>query len=46
MIIDKLHGKIGFVSTPGEGTTFHFDLDADAQAERESTERGSATRAA
>ncbi len=32
MIIDKLGGKIGFVSTPGVGTTFYFELPPHAQA--------------
>jgi len=46
MIIDKLNGQIGFVSTPGTGTTFYFDLNADPQAEREHAGQGDATRAA
>ena len=32
MIIDKLGGKIDFVSTPGMGTRFYFDLPPHAQA--------------
>ena len=32
MIIDKLGGKIDFASTPGLGTTFYFELPANAQA--------------
>ncbi|MBE0623044.1 MAG: PAS domain-containing protein [Burkholderiales bacterium] len=39
MIVDKLGGKIDFVTTPGAGTTFYFDLPARAtepqQDERE-----------
>ncbi len=31
MIIDKLGGKIDFVSAPGQGTTFYFDLPPHAQ---------------
>ena len=29
MIIDKLGGKIDFMSTPGVGTRFFFDLPCD-----------------
>jgi PAS domain S-box-containing protein len=32
MIIDKLGGKIDFVSTPGMGTRFYFDLPPHEQA--------------
>lgn len=32
MIMDKLGGKIDFVSTPGLGTTFYFELPPHAQA--------------
>jgi signal transduction histidine kinase len=35
MIIDKLGGSIGFVSAPGTGTTFYFDLPAHAQSEQQ-----------
>jgi PAS domain S-box-containing protein len=35
MIIDKLGGEIDFVSVPGHGTTFFFDLDVHAHAPRE-----------
>lgn len=31
MIIDKLGGKIDFVSAPGQGTTFYFELPPHAQ---------------
>jgi PAS domain S-box-containing protein len=32
MIIERFEGSIGFVSTPGVGTTFYFDLNAYPQA--------------
>ncbi len=32
MIVNRLGGKIDFVSTPGVGTTFYFEMDAHAQA--------------
>jgi signal transduction histidine kinase len=38
MIIDKLDGKIGFVSTPGVGTTFYFDLAPHAPATQSDTD--------
>jgi len=34
MIIDRLGGRIGFVSTQGAGTEFYFELNAQAQATR------------
>ena len=46
MIIDKIGGKIGFVSARGSGTTFYFELEAQPQAALgEAADRG-ATRAA
>ena len=42
MIIDKLGGKIDFVSISGAGTTFYFDLQAEPQPERETEEQGGA----
>jgi PAS domain S-box-containing protein len=45
MIMDKLGGKIGFVSTPGLGTTFYFDLEAHPPAVRENSETRRAARA-
>jgi len=35
IIIDKLGGKIDFVSAPGTGTTFYFELQPGAQAARQ-----------
>jgi signal transduction histidine kinase len=46
MIIDKLGGKIGFVSAPGAGTTFYFDLSPRQQATRGDTVEYGATRPA
>lgn len=46
MIIGKLGGKIGFVSAPGVGTTFYFDLDALPQAAHKHAETGGAAHAA
>ncbi len=41
MIIDKLGGKIDFVSTPGMGTRFYFDLPPHAQAaQQDAQDRG------
>ena len=41
--IDRLGGSIGFLSTPGAGTTFYFDLDARPQAaHRNAKARGAA----
>ncbi len=44
MIIDRLGGQIGFVSTPGAGATFYFDLQAQAQAIAQRAERRRALR--
>jgi len=46
MIMDKLGGSIDFVSTPGVGTTFYFDLDAHPQAAHGNAEEDDATGAA
>ena len=46
MIIDKLGGNIGFISTPGVGTTFYFDLAAHTQAGQGDTAEHGATQAA
>jgi PAS domain S-box-containing protein len=41
MIIDRLGGRIGFVSTPRAGTTFYFELGAGPQAAQlDAAERG------
>jgi signal transduction histidine kinase len=45
MIMDKLGGKIGFVSTPGLGTTFYFDLEAHSLSARENPGTRRAARA-
>ncbi len=45
MIIDKLGGKIDFVSAPGLGTTFYFDLEAHPPATHRKAERPRAARA-
>jgi signal transduction histidine kinase len=45
MIIDRLGGQIGFISTPDTGTTFYFDLQAQARATRQRTERRRTLRA-
>ncbi|MFH1602328.1 MAG: PAS domain-containing sensor histidine kinase, partial [Pseudomonadota bacterium] len=45
MIIDRLGGRIGFVSTRGAGATFYFDLQAQAQATSQRTERRRTLRA-
>ena len=44
MIIDKLGGKIDFVSTPGRGTTFFFDLPPRAQAAQQDGQNRGAMR--
>ena len=41
LIIDKLGGKIDFVSMPGTGATFYFELQANAQmAQQDRQDRG------
>jgi signal transduction histidine kinase len=45
MIMDKLGGKIDFVSAPGLGTTFNFDLEAHPPAAHRKAERRRAARA-
>jgi PAS domain S-box-containing protein len=46
MIIDKLGGTIGFVSAPGVGTTFYFDLAPHAPATQGDTDVHGATQPA
>jgi signal transduction histidine kinase len=45
MIMDKLGGKIDFVSAPGLGTTFYFDLEAHLPSVNENVETRRAARA-
>jgi PAS domain S-box-containing protein len=45
MIMDKLGGKIDFVSAPGLGTTFYFGLEAHPPAAHRKAERRRAARA-
>ena len=46
MLIERLGGRIGFVSASGTGSTFYFDLEAQAQTRSETTgQHGSANAA-
>ena len=44
MTMEKLGGKIGFVSTPGAGATFHFELPCREQPPQPRAERRSEMR--